>query len=67
LPPLQVAPTAVRQTGGVVQIELPPPQVPLVHVSPVVQGSPSLQAVPFGWARLGQIPVVGLQVPAAWH
>lgn len=41
VPPVQVAPTAVRQTGGAVQMVVPPPQVPLWQVLPVVQASPS--------------------------
>src|SRR5207249_4043985 len=32
-----------------------------------VQALPSLQAAPSGLAGLLQVPVAGLQVPAAWH
>lgn len=46
VPPLHMAPTAVRQTGGVVQMVVPPTQLPLEQVLPVVQASPSSQAAP---------------------
>lgn len=46
VPPLQVAPTAVRQTGGFVQMVVPPPHVPPAQVLPVVQTSPSSQLAP---------------------
>src|SRR5450432_4215796 len=43
-----------------------PPQTPLEHTSALVQALPSSQIVPSGSDGLEQ-PVVGLQVPAAWH
>src|SRR5579863_4474612 len=43
------------------------PQRPASHVSPLVHGLPSLQAVPLGASGLEQMPVEGSQVPAAWH
>src|SRR5262249_14920283 len=46
---------------------IPPPQVPAVHVSPTLQKSPSLHAVPSPAAGLLQTPVAGSQVPATWH
>ena len=54
MPLLQVAPSVVRHCGGLVQIELPPPHVPLLQVSPAVQPSPSLQLTPSGPAPVVQ-------------
>jgi hypothetical protein len=44
-----------------------PTQLPAAHSSPVVQASPSLQVEWSGRTGCEQAPVVGLQVPAAWH
>src|SRR5205814_1115890 len=44
-----------------------PVQVPASHVSVLVQASPSLHAVPFGFAGFEHAPVAGLHVPASWH
>lgn len=44
-----------------------PPQVPFVHVSGVVQASPSLHVVPFVLFGFEQIPVPVAQVPGLWH
>src|SRR5919204_81864 len=44
-----------------------PMQEPPWQVSVRVQRLPSLQVEPFGLAGLEQAPVVGSQVPAAWH
>ena len=52
---------AVHVSGG------PPAQVPLWHESAVVQGLPSLHVVPFDAVGFEQVPVLGAQVPAAWH
>jgi len=41
--------------------------VPLWHVSVCVQASPSVQALPSGFAGFEQTPVDGLHVPATWH
>ena len=46
---------------------LAPVQAPFWQVSMRVQASPSEQAVPSGRGGLEQTPVVGSQVPAAWH
>src|SRR3989442_281822 len=42
-------------------------QAPDWQESGCVQPSPSVQAVPSGFAGLEQAPVAGLQVPATWH
>jgi tRNA U34 5-methylaminomethyl-2-thiouridine-forming methyltransferase MnmC len=42
-------------------------QVPLWHVSPTVQASPSVQVAPFGFAGFEQTPVAPSHVPARWH
>ena len=64
----QVAPTAVWQGGGVLQVTgVPPTQVPPLQVSPDVQALLSLQVVPSGAFGFEQVPSVGLQVPARWH
>src|SRR5207248_2174571 len=52
---------AVHTTGFV------PTQAARRQVSVRVQPLPSLQAAPSGLAGLLQVPVAGLQVPAAWH
>jgi hypothetical protein len=44
-----------------------PVQVPDWHVSLCVQAFPSLQLVPFVAFGFEQLPVAGLQLPAAWH
>jgi hypothetical protein len=44
-----------------------PPQEPFWQMSFCVQALLSLQPVPFGFAGLEQVPVVGLHVPASWH
>jgi hypothetical protein len=44
-----------------------PEHTPAWQESVCVQTSPSLQAVPSGFAGLEQAPVAGLQVPASWH
>jgi hypothetical protein len=44
-----------------------PVHAPPWHVSVCVQASPSLQALPSGFAGFEQMPVAGLQVPATWH
>jgi hypothetical protein len=54
------ASTAVQTTGD-------PPQMPLVHWSPVVQLLASLHEVPFGALGLLHAPVAGSHVPAMWH
>src|SRR5439155_513788 len=51
-----------EQTTG-----LAPTQAPPWQVSVRVQTVPSLQAVPLALAGLEQVPVMGLQLPAAWH
>ena len=50
------------QTAGV-----PDVHVPVWHVSPVVQRSPSLHAAPSALAGLLHKPVAGLHVPTSWH
>src|SRR3989454_6679362 len=52
---------AVHTTGFV------PTQAPARQVSACVQVLASLQGPPSGLAGLLQVPVAGLQVPAAWH
>jgi hypothetical protein len=44
-----------------------PAHAPLVHTSLVVHALPSLHVVPFVAVGLEHAPVLGLQVPAAWH
>ena len=46
---------------------VPDVQTPVWHVSVCEQALPSLQLVPFAFAGFAQTPVVGSQVPAAWH
>jgi len=46
---------------------LPPAQTPAWQVSVCVQAFPSLQGVPFGFARFEHVPFAGSQVPASWH
>src|SRR5436309_2360998 len=53
---------AAGLTTGVERTQAAPWQV-----SVRVQRVPSSQVVAFGLAGLGRVPVVGLQVPAAWH
>jgi hypothetical protein len=68
VPLLHVAPTAVRQAGGVLQVTgLDPVQVPAWQASVCVQASPSVHADPSAFAGFEQIPVEGLHVPAVWH
>src|SRR5262249_38261528 len=50
---------AVQATGFV------PVQTPASHTSVWVQALPSVQAVPFGFDRLEQVPVAGSQTPAS--
>ena len=50
-----------------VQVTALPEQVPFWQVSLCVQELPSLQLVPLGALGFEQLPVAGLQVPAAWH
>jgi hypothetical protein len=45
----------------------PSVQTPAWQVSPLVQALPSLQAVPFGFGTLEQMPVAGLHVLGWWH
>src|SRR5271166_1083056 len=52
---------AVHVTG------LPPTHVPLWQLSLWVQALPSLHVVPLLASGLEQLPVAGLQAPAAWH
>src|SRR4029077_21094391 len=52
---------AVQTTG------FAPTQAPASQVSLWVQASPSVQAVPFGFSGLEQVPLAGSQVPATWH
>src|SRR5882724_10263927 len=52
---------AVQATG------LAPMQAPASQVSVCVQALPSSQGAPLGLAGLLQMPVAGLQAPAAWH
>src|SRR2546427_355120 len=52
---------AVQTTG------LLPVQTPLWQVSVRVQALPSLQVLPLAFAGFEHVPVVGEQVPAAWH
>jgi hypothetical protein len=56
---VQIMPSSQTRAG--------PPQVPLVHVSGVVQARPSLQPVPFVLFGYEQLPVAGTHVPALWH
>jgi hypothetical protein len=58
---------AVWHMSSAVQVTGVPAQVPSLHVSPVVQGLPSLQLVPLGAAGFEQVPELGSQVPATWH
>src|SRR5436309_4930705 len=44
-----------------------PVHVPLTQRSVCVHELPSLQLVPSGAAGFEQVPLAGLQVPAAWH
>ncbi|NOK18537.1 hypothetical protein, partial [Corallococcus carmarthensis] len=45
-----------------------PAHVPvLLQTSPMVVELPSLQALPAAFSGLEQVPLRGLQVPAAWH
>src|SRR5690349_23038176 len=44
-----------------------PLHVPPWHVSVCVQASPSVQALPSGFAGFEQMPVAGLHVPATWR
>src|SRR5205085_1797553 len=53
--------SAVHVTG------VAPLHAPPWHVSVCVQASPSLHALPSGFAGSEQTPVAGLQVPATWH
>ena len=39
----------------------------MLHRSPYVQASPSLQSVPSGAFGVEQKPVLGSQLPAVWH
>ena len=52
---------AVHTTGFV------PTQAPAAQVSVCVHALPSVQGVPSTFVGLLQVPVAGLQVPAAWH
>ena len=45
----------------------PAVQTPLWQVSFRSHALPSLHVVPFGEVGFEQVPVAGLQVPAAWH
>ena len=58
---------AVWHWSEAAQTTAAPPHMPSVHWSLVVQGSPSLQAVPSGAAGLEHCPVEGSHVPATWH
>jgi hypothetical protein len=55
------------QMGPLLRLTGVPAQLPAVQTSPVVQGLPSLQALPFAAVGFEQVPVVGLHVPGAWH
>jgi len=46
---------------------LPPAQMPAWQASACVEGLPSSQEEPLGFAGLEQRPVAGMQVPASWH
>jgi hypothetical protein len=48
-------------------VDAPGAQAPAWQVSPLVQALPSLQGVPSATDGFVQAPVVGSQVPAAWH
>ena len=48
-------------------LAVPDRHVPIWQLSATVHMLPSSQDVPFGFAGLVQVPVVGLQVPAVWH
>src|SRR5438876_200527 len=50
-----------------VQVCVPEAQTPDWQVSPVVHELPSLHVVPFARVGFEQPPVVGSQLPAAWH
>lgn len=52
---------AVQTTG------LVPEHDPFTHASTCVQAFPSLHAVPFVAAGLEQVPLLGSQLPTAWH
>src|SRR5437870_13530639 len=52
---------AVHTTGFV------PTQAPAWQVSVCVHALPSLQGAPSAFTGVLQVPVAGLQVPAAWH
>jgi hypothetical protein len=58
---------ATWQASSAVHVTAVPEHAPLEHWSIVVQGLPSLHAVPFVAAGLVQVPDVGSQTPAAWH
>jgi hypothetical protein len=45
----------------------PPTHAPVWQASFCVQMLPSLHAVPFAAGGFEQMPVAGLQDPAAWH
>jgi len=60
-------PATWHSSSAAQTVAVPPAQTPPRHVSPVVQASPSSQAVPSVWSGLEQSPVAGSHVPAAWH
>ncbi len=59
--PLGTQQALLRHTVPGGQAEVPPPQTPLVHVSPVVQALLSLQGAPLGAFCVSQMPVAGTQ------
>jgi hypothetical protein len=63
---LQV-PAVWHWSDAVQVLAVPPEQAPPWQASPTVQVFPSSQAVPFVLAGFEHAPVVGSQVPAAWH
>ena len=60
-------PATWHESDAVQTVAVPPRQLPVWQVSPVVQALPSLHAVPSAAAGFEQIPVDGLQVPMLWH
>ena len=54
--------SSAAQTTG-----LPPTHAPFWQASPVVQGLPSLQALPFALLGFEHTPVAGSHAPGAWH
>jgi hypothetical protein len=59
---------AVWHWSSAVQPTAPPPvQMPVLHVSVLVQALLSLQTVPSVLLGFEQAPVAGLQLPTSWH